>query len=76
MARPPHSKWLKIKEQTEAENNHSPVDTDAEIKSRFLDTQAGSPVDTTEELDAQENNLGPEDSRIETAEESSFTIKP
>ncbi|KTD25422.1 Uncharacterised protein [Legionella lansingensis] len=43
---PPQSKWHEIKEQSETENHHSPVDNAAKIKRLFLDTQIGSPVDT------------------------------
>lgn len=62
----PPSKWHEIKKQSDAVNHHAPVDNAARIKRLFLDTQIGSPVDTIEEADAQRNNLGPKDTKLES----------
>ncbi|ASQ45560.1 hypothetical protein [Legionella clemsonensis] len=74
----PKSKWHEIKKQSEVTNPHAPVDNATRIKELFLDTQKGSPIDTVEELDAQEFNLGPKDTQIEKTEqdESVHTNKP
>lgn len=75
----PPSKWHEIKKQSDATNHHAPVDNAARIKRLFLDTQIGSPIDTVEETDAQRNNLGPKDTKLEaenTNDEPHATSRP
>lgn len=77
---PIQSKWHAIKQHSEAENPNTAVDNAAKIKRLYLDTQIGSPVDTPEEIDAQRNNAGPKDTKIEQNapdnEEPEHTFRP
>lgn len=72
--KPPYSKWHQIKQQSEASEGLDPI---AKIKRLFLDTQIGSPADTIEEVDAQRNNQGPADTKLEAedSEESNYSSK-
>ncbi|CEK10376.1 hypothetical protein [Legionella hackeliae] len=71
-SQPRQDKWSEIKaqfdknERLETEADPSPVDTAAEIKRHILNNLG--PVDTVEEVDAQRNNQGPKDTKIETVE--------
>lgn len=51
----------------EHDNLSSPTDTETELRERILNTQLGGPVDTREEVDAQLNNLGPKDTKLEAS---------
>ncbi|APF02358.1 TPA: hypothetical protein ACJ5DT_001889 [Legionella pneumophila] len=68
---PPKSKWHEIKRLSDGDNkvdnNQAPVSTADRIKKLYLDTQVGSPIDTVEEADAQRNNFGPKDTKIENS---------
>lgn len=60
-----HTKWHKLRKETEADVSVGPVITEAQTNRLYRNTQIGSPVDTIEELDMQRNNLGPKDSLTE-----------
>lgn len=52
-----NSKWDVLFQQRNKDDPNSPVDSQAEVQARILNTRIGV-VDTLEELDAQLNNLG------------------
>ena len=58
-------KWQKIRKESEANLSVGPIITEAQTNRLYRNTQIGSPVDTTEELDIQTHNLGPKDNPTE-----------
>lgn len=62
--KPEHSKWQTIYNRSLQVNPNDPVDTPEEVAGRILNTQMNIP-DTVEEVDAQRNNLGPKDTKVE-----------